>query len=431
MRLPGRLSAAMEVLADIEARKRPATDALRDWGLGHRFAGAGDRGVIGNLVHDALRRRASHAFAMGADTPRALVLAVAVFDWGENADALTADFAADRFAPEPLADDELSRLKAVDPLASAPDHVRADVPDWLAPSFAATFGDAWVTEGRALATRPPLDLRINTLKSSRERVMKTLARFHPVPGPVAPNALRIPAGTREGRVPNVQADEGFVKGWFEIQDAGSQIVSALAGAAPGLQVLDYCAGGGGKTLAMAAAMGNTGQIFAYDAERARLAPIHDRLKRAGARNVQVRNPDPGALDDLEARMDRVVVDAPCTGTGTWRRRPDAKWRLAPGQLETRRAEQAQILESAVSCVKPGGELVYITCSLLPEENWNQIAHFLAQHAEFTPVSLPDRWLETFGAEARTPLAVEGGGIMLTPATMDTDGFFCSVLRKTS
>jgi 16S rRNA (cytosine967-C5)-methyltransferase len=313
VRLPGRLAAAIDVLTEIETRRRPVSEALKGWGIANRFAGAGDRAAIGNLVYDALRRRASHAFAMGEQTPRALVLSVAVRDWGEAPAALNASFEGDRFAPAPITDPEAARLTASDPLAGAPDHVRADLPDWVLPHFSAPLAADVVAEGRAMAGRPPLDLRVNTLKSNRERVMKGLSRFSPEPTEISPPGIRFPAGPRDARTPNVLTDEGFLKGWFEVQDEGSQLVAALCGAAAGEQVLDLCAGAGGKTLAMAAMMGNRGQLFAHDSDRARLAPIYDRLKRNSVRNAQVRPPDPGNLDDLVGRMDRVVIDAPCTG----------------------------------------------------------------------------------------------------------------------
>ena len=428
MQLPGRLAAAIEVLADLETRKRPASEALRDWGTSHRFAGSGDRAAIGNLVYDALRRRASHGFAMGTDTPRALVLSVAVRDWGEDAGDLAARFATDRFAPEAPTNDELSRLTATDPLADAPDHVRADIPEWLAPAFSEAFGDGWVDEGRGLTMRPPVDLRVNRLKSDVLRVEKSLRRFETQHAPIVPDGLRLPAGTRDARTPNVLVDEAYLKGWFEVQDAGSQAVAALAGAAPGLQVLDFCAGAGGKTLALAAAMDNRGQIFAHDSDRSRLAPIYDRLKRASARDVQVRPPEPGALADLEARMDLVLVDAPCTGTGTWRRRPDAKWRLSPDQLAARIGQQAAILDDAARYVKPGGRLAYITCSLLPSENTGTITSFRERHPEFTPVDHKTLWTETFaGTDPVTGVGAEA--IWLSPQSAGTDGFFITVLER--
>ena len=431
MRLPGRLSAAIEVLTDIEARKRPVAEALKSWGLANRFAGAGDRAAIGNLVYDALRRRASHAWAMGADTARGLVLSVAVREWGASPQTLNEAFSTDAHAPQQLTEDEIARLSALEPLAGAPDHVRADMPEWAMPSLGQAWGDDWLAEAQALADRPPLDLRVNTLKASRDKVLKDLRRFEPLEAAVAPNGVRIPAGKGDSRTPNVQTDEGYLKGWFEVQDQGSQIVAELAGAKAGEQVLDLCAGAGGKTLAMAAAMQNKGQIFAYDSDRARLAPIYDRLQRAGARNVQVRAPHPEALDDLVGKMDRVVIDAPCTGSGTWRRRPDAKWKLTPDQVAARVAEQKAILADGVRFVKPGGALVYITCSILPEENARQAEDFLATHADFTALPGHSLWHSHFsGARARARFSPEGG-VALTPHSTGTDGFYVLVAIRNS
>lgn len=428
MRLPGRLSAAIEVLAEIEARHRPVSEALKAWGLNNRFAGAGDRAAIGNLVYDALRRRASHAWSMGEETPRALVLGVAVRDWGHDPQELAALFADDAHAPPALSADETARLTAPDPLADAPAHVRADLPEWTLPGLGALFGDDLVAEGQAMAARPPLDLRANTLKSSRERVVKALARFHPEEAHAAPEGVRIAAGTRDSRTPNVQTDEAFLKGWFEVQDFGSQIVALLVGATPGEQVLDLCAGAGGKTLALAASMQNKGQIFAHDSDRARLAPIYDRLKRAGVRNVQVRPPGEGVLADLEGKLDRVVIDAPCTGAGTWRRRPDAKWKLTAEQLAARVDEQRAILTEGARYVKPGGVLAYITCSILPEENAKQVEAFVAAHPEFAIVPGSGLWHHHVAGAARARFLPEGG-LQLTPHTTGTDGFYFAMLRR--
>ncbi|WP_196258947.1 RsmB/NOP family class I SAM-dependent RNA methyltransferase [Pelagibacterium limicola] len=428
MRLPGRIAAAIEVLADMELRKRPVSEALKGWALDHRFAGAGDRAAIGNLVYDALRKRTSHAWRMGEDSPRALVLSVAVNDWNQDVKSLNQDFNTDRFAPEPISEAEAARLSTDSFFAEAPAHIQADVPEWLSPSLERNFGADWIREGQGMATRPPLDMRANTLKSSRTRVVKSLSRFSPEPCAIAPDGLRIASGTADARTANVQADEGYQKGWFEIQDEGSQVVSLLAGAKSGEQVLDLCAGAGGKSLALAAAMGNSGQIFAYDTERPRLAPIHERLKRNGVRNVQVRNPDPGALDDLGGRMNRVIVDAPCTGTGTWRRRPDTKWKLTPAQLHARLADQIAVLDQAAGFLKSGGELVYVTCSILPEENDDQVDAFLDRHKDFSLVSLPEVWTEIFPG-APMPLSRNGKTVTLTPASTGTDGFFCARMRK--
>lgn len=428
MRLPGRLSAAIAVLTDVETRKRPVSEALKAWGLNNRFAGAGDRAAIGNLVYDALRRRASHAALMGSDSPRALVLAVAVRDWHEDPAALSESFAGDSHAPEPLTEEEIARAVGQLPDDTAP-HIIADFPEWLAPSIERAFGDNWIAEGQDMSGRPSLDLRVNTLKSTRERVLKSLDRFTPSETAFSPVGVTMPAGPRDARTPNVTTDEGYLKGWFEVQDQGSQIVAALAGAQPGEQVLDLCAGAGGKTLALAAAMGNKGQIFAYDSDRNRLAPIYDRLKRNGARNVQVRAPLPDALDDLVGKMDRVVIDAPCTGTGTWRRRPDTKWKLTPELLAQRVSEQAAILEEGARYLKPGGTLVYITCSILPEENDDQIVAFLAAHPDFASLPPEQLWQSAFGQPMPADIETANAGIALTPRLTQTDGFYFNALHR--
>jgi 16S rRNA (cytosine967-C5)-methyltransferase len=287
------------------------------------------------------------------------------------------------------------------------------------------FGDSWVGELAALAARPPLDLRVNTLAATPQQVLDALKDDGAAPGGMLGEAIRIPAVEGGGRHPNVQARPAFHDGWFEVQDIGSQAAAALAGAEAGMQVLDYCAGAGGKTLAMAAAMGNRGQIFVHDAERQRLAPIFERLRRAGARNVQAVAGEDG-LAPLSGRMDLVLVDAPCTGSGTWRRRPDAKWRLTERQLETRLAEQGAILTQAAAHVRPGGRLVYVTCSIFAAENAEQIRGFIAADPSFAPADHGALWQARFGA---TPARITGDGIVMTPATTGTDGFFVSILER--
>ena len=214
-----------------------------------------------------------------------------------------------------------------------------------------------------------------------------------------------------------------------MQDAGSQVAALLVGAQAEMQVLDLCAGGGGKTLAMAAAMQNRGQIFAHDHDRQRLKPIHERLKRAGVRNAQVIAADaPEKLAALAGRLDRVLVDAPCSGSGAWRRKPDAKWRLSDRQLALRIGEQQGLLDQAADLVKPGGRLVYVTCSLLPEENDDQVAAFLARRPDFARCDMAELWRETIGTAAPSD-AVGDGTVTLTPARHGTDGFFVGVMGK--
>lgn len=431
MRPGGRLSAAIEILEEICARHRPAGEALADWGRAHRFAGSGDRAAIGNLVYDGLRHRASLGWRMGSDDPRSLALGVAVIHWGETEMSLAALLADDPHAPGPLTATEVKALFTA-PDSECPGWALADIPEWLEASFEDNFAEDYIAEGQALAARPPVDLRVNTLKRERQKVLKDLARFDPSPAPLSPLGIRVAASEGSGRTPNLTAEAGYQKGWFEIQDEGSQIAGLLVFAHPGEQILDYCAGGGGKTLVMAVATENKGQIFAYDAHRMRLAPIHDRLKRAGTRNVQVRAAgSPDALKDLEARMDRVVIDVPCTGSGVWRRRPDAKWRLTPEAMERRLDEQRRILADACPYVKPGGYLCYITCSVLAEENEHQIYAFLEDNKSFELLSAGEVWEDLFAHSDLKPLSSDGCTVTLTPATTGTDGFFFAVMGRSN
>jgi 16S rRNA (cytosine967-C5)-methyltransferase len=427
MRLGGRLAAAIEVLEDMERRHRPAADALKDWGLSHRFAGAGDRAAIGNIVYDALRRKRSAGWLLDADTARAVAFGALLLEWSETPQSLGVALDGDRFAPAPLSAAE-QRVVEERRWAAPPDPIAADVPDWAVPLLEASCGADWVAEARALAARPPLDLRANTLKAGRDKVIAELAGTGAAAAAIAPDGIRIPPIEGAGRHPNVQAEPAFQKGWFEVQDEGSQIVAALAGAKAGMQVLDFCAGAGGKTLALAAAMGNRGQVYAHDSEKARLAPIFERIRRAETRNVQVLS----KASELEAhlgQLDLVVIDAPCTGSGTWRRRPDAKWRLTARQLEARIAEQQAILADAARFVKPGGRLVYITCSVFDEENARQLAAFAADHRAFRPVDHDALWQRTFPAHADAARFDMAPGIRLSPARSATDGFYFAALER--
>lgn len=416
-----RLQAAIEVLTAIIDERRPAPDALKTWGQAHRFAGSGDRAAIGGLVYDALRRKASSAYVMGADTPRAIVLGMLKREREMDSDAIAKLASGAQYAPAALSDDERARLDGAG-LYGAPAHVAGDYPEWLDDAFAQSFGDQRAEEGAALASRAPLDLRVNTLKADRDKAAAMLADLEPAPTPWSPWGLRI-ALAADAKAPPIHAEPAFLKGLVEVQDEGSQLAALFSGARPGEQVLDLCAGAGGKTLALAAMMENKGQLFATDDDKRRLAPIHDRLSRSGARNVQVRTPKSvhTEIDDLKGRMDLVLIDAPCTGTGAWRRNPDAKWRMRPGALEQRVKEQADILDRAVGFLKPGGRIIYITCSVLDAENGAQVRGFLARHLGFTSEAPGE------GVVAGARRSPEG--LLLTPRTTGTDGFFVSALKR--
>jgi 16S rRNA (cytosine967-C5)-methyltransferase len=425
-----RLAAAIEILGAIETERRPAADALRSWGLAHRFAGSGDRAAIGGLVYDALRRRASSAFLMDAGTPRAIALGMLRRERGLDIAAIDKLADGSRYAPDALSDAERERLTAAS-LDGAPPHIAGDYPEWLDPYLARTFGEARAEEGAALASRAPLDLRVNTLKAEREVAQTALEDLKPEPTPWSPLGLRIKLAA-DAKAPPVHAEPAFIKGLVEVQDEGSQLAALFSAAQPGEQVVDLCAGAGGKTLALAAAMENKGQLYATDDDKRRLAPIHDRIARSGARNVQVRTPKSvgSELDDLKGRIDLVLIDAPCTGTGAWRRNPDAKWRMRPGALEQRVKEQVEVLDRAVPLLKSGGRIAYVTCSVLDEENGAQVRGFLMRHPEFAVVPPAEVAQAIVRADDfLTAALVTDEGLLMTPRRTGTDGFFVSVLRR--
>lgn len=429
MRLGGRIQAAAEVLEDILERKTPATMALRDWGKAHRFAGSKDRSAIGNYVHDALRRKSSIAFRMDDESPRALAIGAAVFEGGKSLEEIQTAFETDTHAPAKLSAGELERLGGAIKLENAPDWIQADVPEWLWPAFENNFAEEAVTEGAALTKRPPLDLRVNTIKSDTGNQLEKLQSHGAKPCAISPIGLRIEALEGDGRLPNVQIEESYQTGGIEIQDEGSQIVSLLVDAKPGDKVLDYCAGGGGKSLALAADMDNQGSVFGFDIDKRRLSPLYQRAQRAGASIIEVRQPPSEGLKDLVGKMDRVLIDAPCTGVGTWRRKPDAKWRLSEEALERRNNEQRSVLKSAKGFVRPGGLMFYVTCSMLAEENEAQVYAFLEDNENFTLLSAGEVWEEKFGADAPKPWSADGCTLTLTPASTNTDGFFFAVMER--
>jgi len=439
MRDGGRISAAIGVLEQIEQRHLTVRRALKAWGDDARYAGAKDRAFVSGLVLDVLRKPRSLAAAMGEESDRARVLGALRFGWGWSVERI-AEAAEDPHGPGVLSEVERGFLIAP-PLAerfsSLPAAVLGDYPDWLDEALARAFGDSRAAECAALAERAPVDLRVNTLKTDMDRALKALGPLGAEVVEALGHGLRVAAPAAADRAVAIEVAPEFAKGWFEVQDLGSQIAASAAGDIKGKQVLDFCAGGGGKTLALAAAMGNSGQLYAYDSDARRLTDTVTRSQRAGVRNLQIRSPiRPGALDGLDVKMDLVFVDAPCTGSGTWRRHPDAKWRLTPAQLERRMGEQDDVLSAASTFVKPGGRIVYVTCSLLMEENEDRITAFLAGHPEFTQVSAMDA-IAASGLATEAGLAAlaerqsETGALRLTPLSFGTDGFFVAVLERRS
>ena len=426
-----RISAAIELIDAIDTQRVPAAKALKEWGTAHRYAGSGDRAAIAGLVWDVLRRRASSAWIMDDDTPRARVLGMFKVERGMDADAIAALCHGGRFAPAPLSDAERVAL-ATRSTTDAPPHIAGDYPEWLDAVLAEVFGDERAAEAAAMASRAPLDLRVNTLKAQRQKVLASTGHLGTMPTPWSPFGLRIELGA-DARNPGIHAEEVFIKGAVEVQDEGSQLAALLSGAKPGEQVIDLCAGAGGKTLAVAAMMQGKGRLIATDHDKRQLAPIHERLSRAGVHNADVRTPKGAAdpLADISASADLVLIDAPCTGTGTWRRNPDAKWRIRPGALEVRLKDQIAVLDRAAGLVKPGGRIAYITCSVLPAENGAQVRAFLARHPEFSVVP-PQQTIAALGDKAADFAAaslLSAEGLLMTPRRTGTDGFFVSVLHR--
>jgi len=388
-------------LARLLEGAEPADVGLRRFFAAHPDMGRNDRGRVAEAVWDILRNRRLYAH-------------VAQSGRGPLAARLLEVHAA------------RDRIDA----AALPRAIRLSLPDWLDARLAARWPSEQLEAlGASLLEPAPLDLRVNLLKCDPAQARAKLAHLAPAPTPLSPLGLRIEAGP--GRGPALAAETAFVKGLVEPQDEASQLASLLCAAEPGAQVLDLCAGGGGKALALAAQMHNRGQIYAYDSDGRRLMPIHARLERAGARNIQVRAPrgQTDVLADLAGRCDLVLIDAPCTGTGVWRRHPDAKWRLAPGALTQRVAEQAALLVAATRFAKPGGRIAYVTCSLLIEENEGQIAAFLAAHPDFVAIAAG-----TAAAAAGLPdlarfASPHGAGFRFSPAQGGADGFYVALLQK--
>lgn len=393
-----RVQAAIEILDRWADAGEPITELLAAWGSEHRFAGSADRRAIGDLVFDALRRRRSAAWVAGAagdHSGRNVMLGSLVLD-GFCREALEAVFTGERHAPAALSEEELARLGR--PLEAAPRAVRLDLQDWVAEALT-HLADSTLA---LMRERAPVFLRVNLLKTDVAGAITALAEegVAAEPGPLSPTCLRVVYGHRR-----LNASRAYRHGLVEIQDAASQAAADYARARPGEIVLDYCAGAGGKTLALAAAMEGKGELHAHDVSRRRLGRLVERAARAGVTATVHAPLDTGAL---AGRCDLVFVDAPCSGSGTWRRRPDARWRMTrervAGLLET----QDEILDRAGEAVRPGGRLVYATCSLLEMENMARVEAFLARHPEFRP--------------GRPPLR-------LTPAD-GGDGFFaCELIRR--
>lgn len=458
-----RIAAAIELLEAVQdATSRPADAIANEFFRARRYIGSGDRRAVSERVWTVLRARrrlgwwisdagfgdpqpapqppsgtpptaGAHpdpyksTFAKSGrtkPTPRLLVAASLLLE-GWTLSGIRQTFSGGQFAAAGLERPETTALARIEGHSldhpAMPPAVRLEVPDWLLSHLAARFGDALTAEMDALSVAAPLDLRVNPLKADLPQAQAALAAegWQAKPMPLSPWGLRI-----DGRRP-ITTGPAFMTGLVEIQDEGSQLVAAMVAAEPGMRVVDWCAGAGGKTLALAAAMQNRGQIVACDVSAPRLDGAVRRLRRAGVHNVERHLVEPGDkwLKRRAGTFDRVLVDAPCTGTGTWRRNPDARLRLTPRDLAELIAKQAGILDTAQTLVRKGGRLVYATCSLLEEENEAQVSAFLLRHPAFDVIPLPRAW------PLPSPVPNSGDFLSLTPARHGTDGFFTAVLER--
>jgi 16S rRNA (cytosine967-C5)-methyltransferase len=430
---PGaRIAAAIDILGAIELAAGPADDVAADYFRRRRFIGAKDRAQIAAHVYAALRHRAAldwwiaRAGAGAVETgARSRVLAALLLIDGTA--ETPASWRGGRFGPAPLTAAEAGMVRALAGRTlthpQMPRWVANDLPEWLEPGFDEVFGKTLEREMAALNSPAPVDLRVNSLKTDREAARRALAAegVEATPTRWSPVGLRLAARAPLSRL------AAFRDGLFDVQDEASQLAALILGVRPGMRVVDFCAGAGGKTLALAALMQNRGRLVACDVSARRLERAGRRLRRAGIGNVE-RRVLSSERDKWVKRhalgFERVLVDAPCLGTGTWRRNPDAKWRAGPADLAELCRRQHEILRGAARLVRPGGRLAYATCSLLRAENEAQAEAFLAAEPDFAPLPARRAWDEAIGG-----VSPAGAYLFLTPARHATDGFFVALFER--
>jgi 16S rRNA (cytosine967-C5)-methyltransferase len=417
-----RLQAAVEILQELETTASPADRFVRDWFRRRRYAGSKDRAAVAERVFEVLRHRNSFAWRMRSERPRALVIA-SLLDEALAPDSVRALFNGEGYGPSPLSEAEMQAINSP-PQGGPPIHVQGEYPEWLEPELMRAFGGDLADEMIALQTRAPIDLRVNTLKANRSVVLSGLRGEGYDAGVTrySPYGIRVPAGAT-----GLEKTTLFTSGAFELQDEASQLVALLVNAKAGMRVLDLAAGAGGKSLAIAAQMRNEGEVLAFDDNSARLKPLPERAMRAGASCIAIAE-GRGGPGWGNGNFDRVLVDAPCSGTGTWRRQPELRWRLTPERLDALKSTQDSLLEEGSRHVKPGGRLIYVTCSILPCENEDRIAAFLERHSDFAVCPARRVWAEAIDSE---PPRGPDRFFRATPLSAGTDGFFAAVLERTA
>ncbi len=414
-----RLQAAIDILEGLSTSRLPADRFIRDFFRARRYAGSKDRASVTERVYDVFRHRASFAWRMSGDSPRALVMA-SLSQKGLGSDEISALFSGEGHGPAILTDEERAALIAP-PTEQAAAYIRGEYPQFLQEEVARAFGDFAVDEMAAMQARAPVDLRVNTLKASRDDVVAALNGEGFDAQPTRHSLLGIRLENAKG-LAALQQSKLFLDGAFEFQDEAAQIAVLLAAAKPGMKVLDLAAGAGGKSLALAAAMNNTGAITAHDIDEGRLRQIEPRATRAGVSIIQTH----AGTRPPSRPYDLVFLDAPCSGSGTWRRAPENKWRLTQERLTELNALQDMLLDQAAARAAGKARIVYATCSFLTSENEDRVLAFLARHPAFAVQAAAQVWRESAGTEP--PPGVDEF-FNATPLTTGTDGFFAAILAR--
>lgn len=431
-----RIAATIEVLEKTQSSNSPADEVVSAYFRGRRYIGSKDRRDISQRVYDIQRRGARLRWWTEASHSRAWAIAYLALAEKTPGDEIKQLFSGEGYAPPRLTADEaalVDRLAGRE-LADAamPDAVRLEIPDWLMADLGEQFGENLEAELAALNKPAPLDVRVNLLKGDRAGALELLRQegINAEPTPISPIGLRI-----GGRV-NLHSSTAYRGGFVEPQDEASQIAALLCDTKADRLTIDYCAGAGGKTLALAASMKDGGPLVACDTDQTRLRRIRARARRAGVSNITVKciadgnggentGRTGGGLDRYQGAAERVLVDAPCSGSGAWRRNPAVKWKLTPERLRQHVRAQSEILAAAARLVAPGGRLIYATCSVLPPENERQIKAFLAAHPEFSPMPVSQLW----GAALAGRSPGDDPYLRLSPAGQGTDGFFVAIIAR--
>ena len=426
---PGaRISAVIELLDKIDRSYSQAEEVVASYMRGRRYIGSKDRRFVSETVYSMLRHTAHLNWWTRTGSSRDKMIAYLARIESIAPHDLKQIFDGKEYSPPPLNPTEMGTIltKSREPTTDSdlPTWIRAEFPKWLYADMASYWGEDFLTEAQALNMRAPVDLRVNTLKASVNRALEILKNDGLVaePTPLSPIGLRL----AERR--NIQMTTALRGGFVEIQDEGSQLISLMADAEAGQKTIDFCAGGGGKTLALAAAMRDGGPLLACDTDQSRLEKFGPRLQRAGVSNINrhhLTGPEDPWMREHRSSAERVLVDVPCSGSGAWRRAPASKWRLTADALQRYTTMQAVILDQASLLVKPGGRLIYATCSVLPQENEDQIQAFLSRAEMFRRLPIGTLWEKIIGGTCPS----QGDHLSLTPARTQTDGFFCAVLEK--